>query len=128
MNYILILTSLILINCVENNDTCLLPIDQGTWHAEYIELSGNCGEMPDEIIQFPKEESNECRITKQLLDQDECKLQRTVKCQYDNVYLEMVSSVEQIDEDLFNGTVSVYIKLYTGEACRSVYNTTIREL
>ena len=112
-----------------NDFECELPIDNGTWKITYNEVSGTCGPLENELIQYPVEDNAGCFLTKHSLDENECKLQRTVECAYDGVYSEGVLSITQFDTDFVAGQFDIWISIPTyGYSCSGIYEISLERL
>lgn len=126
MKSLLLLSSILTASCFSGGEECRLPLDEGTWKASYTWLDGNCGWLPDEVLQFPSELPSHCTRTKEVVT-DDCTYQQTTICETDDMILQTVSSVEQIEFDYLYGTFGI-ILIGSEFSCSGTYRIEAVEL
>ena len=109
----------------------------GTYHATWVEESGNCGYMPDETVTMdsqPKEaeEINDACTGTIVYSQDNCEATHDLVCAGSTGFTVTRKESETWDQDGSSGTSTVTLQVIKNAdqsvQCSSVYRVTIERL
>lgn len=118
----MLLATSLLIGCTDNQFECTGRNPEGVWEVHYTTLSGNCGTIPDGLVNFNESESSdtECRTTAKVSN-NECTVESSTFCTDAETYiLESTAYLEWVDRSYITGKLDFYVQTIDGN-CTGLY-------
>lgn len=115
-----------------NPTKCSKSDRTGTYSVTFLELSGDCGPLPEETIQITNSvatgvaaQGTSCTTSNERWSENDCKFESTTRCEDAKSTTVSVGVSRQSKQDgsQLNGTVTVDVQLKSGARCHSTYST-----
>ena len=111
---------------------CAIGELTGEWQTHYVEKSGECGAIPDEMTSTDPSSPPRagCSVQKSTVSTDKCQLDRSFTCPTaDGLGIgAWIVAFRQVAETRLEGTGTAQINHSTLGACRSTYEITMTKL